>query len=77
VGHRLPVLKPRELVALLERLGFHERDLKATSHRRFVHPDGRRTTVPVHPGRDVGRGLLRKILKDISISPQDLDELLK
>ncbi|HQT95020.1 MAG TPA: NADH-quinone oxidoreductase subunit M [Thermoanaerobaculaceae bacterium] len=31
MSHRLPVLKPRELPALLERLGFHERPLTAYS----------------------------------------------
>lgn len=76
MSHRLPVLKPRELTALLERLGFHERPLTATSHRRFVHPDGRRTTVPIHPGQDIGRGLLRRILKDIALSPDELAKLL-
>lgn len=73
---QLPILKPREVIALLERLGFHERPLGATSHRRFVHPDGRRTTVPVHAGRDIGRGLLRKILRDISLTADELNKLL-
>jgi predicted RNA binding protein YcfA (HicA-like mRNA interferase family) len=44
------------------------------SHSQYEHPDGRRTTVPVHKGRDIGPGLLRKILRDIEI---DVDELRK
>jgi predicted RNA binding protein YcfA (HicA-like mRNA interferase family) len=71
------VLKPRELIALLESLGFVERPLTATSHRRFVHPDGRRTTVPIHPGQDIGRGLLRRILRDIALRPDQLARLLR
>jgi len=76
VGDRLPVVKPRELIAVLERLGFRHRPLGATSHRRYVHADGRRTTVPMHRGQDVGRGLLRKILKDIDLSPEEFIKLL-
>ena len=73
---RLPIITGRELIAVLLRLGFQEGPLKATSHRRYVHPDGRRTTVPLHPGQDIGRGLLRKIPKDLEVTPQDFKKLL-
>ena len=67
----LPVLKPRELVSALERMFRLLRKSKG-SHWQFEHPDGRRTTVPMHRGHDLGPGLLRKILRDIEI---DVDEL--
>jgi len=73
---RLSVLTTRQLIMILERLGFKHRKLKATSYRRYVHPDGRRTTIPIHPGQDIGRGLLRKILKDIELSPEEFMKLL-
>jgi len=65
-----PVLKPREVVALLERLGFTEVRQRG-SHRQFRHPDGRGTTVPFHPGRDISPTLLRQIAKDIGLSLDD------
>lgn len=34
------------------------------SHVRLRHEDGRVTTVPSHSGQDIGKGLLRKILRD-------------
>ena len=40
------------------------------SHVFFENPDGRTTVVPNHPGEDIGRGMIRKICKDIDI---DLD----
>jgi predicted RNA binding protein YcfA (HicA-like mRNA interferase family) len=43
-------MKAREVIALLRRAGFVE-DHQVGSHKTFLHPDGRRTTVPVHPGR--------------------------
>ena len=68
----LPVLKAEELVAALKRNGFIAARQKG-SHLRMKHPDGRVTSIPVHQGQDIGRGLLRKILRDIELS---IDQLL-
>jgi len=68
----LPILKPREIVALLTALGFSEIRQRG-SHKQFRHPDGRGTTVPFHAGRDVSPILLRQIAKDIGLT---VDELL-
>jgi predicted RNA binding protein YcfA (HicA-like mRNA interferase family) len=57
---KLPVVNPREVVALLEALGFEEARQKG-SHKQFRHPDGRCTTVSFHPGRDMSPILLRQI----------------
>jgi predicted RNA binding protein YcfA (HicA-like mRNA interferase family) len=35
------------------------------------------TTVPVHAGQVVGRGLLRKILRDVDLSVEALVDLLR
>jgi predicted RNA binding protein YcfA (HicA-like mRNA interferase family) len=32
--------------------------------------------VPYHKGEDIGRGLLRQILKEIEISPEEFKKLL-
>ena len=37
------------------------------SHVQLRHVDGRRTTVPMHKGRDIAPGLLRKITSDIGL----------
>ncbi|MBC7260227.1 MAG: type II toxin-antitoxin system HicA family toxin [Chloroflexi bacterium] len=70
---KCPVLKPREVAAILENLGFVEVRRKG-SHRQYRHPDGRCTTVPFHTGRDVSPILLRQIAKDIGLT---VEELLK
>lgn len=69
----LPVLKPQEVVRLLERQGFVESRQRG-SHKQFRHPDGRATTVPFHQGRDISPVLLRKIAQDIGVVPEDLLE---
>ena len=66
-----PILKPREVVVLLERLGFHEVRQRG-SHKQFRHPDGRVTTVPFHPGRDIAPTLLRQIARDVGLSIEEL-----
>lgn len=66
----LPVLKPREVVRILETLGFAEVRQRG-SHRQFRHADGRGTTVPFHPGRDISPVLLRQIAKDIGMTAQE------
>jgi len=61
----IPVLKPREVIAILAALGFEEVRQRG-SHKQFRHADGRRTTVPVHGGRDLSPVLLRRIARDVA-----------
>ncbi len=67
---QIPILKPQEVITILNRLGFIE-VRQAGSHKQFRHSDGRGTTVPMHQGRDISPVLLRKIAKDIGLSPQE------
>ena len=71
-----PLISARVLIRALRRLGFCETRSRG-SHRRFVHPDGRKTTVPVHKGRDIPRGLLRQIVTiDVGMDMGQFLELL-
>ena len=70
---KLPALRPCEVAAILERLGFVEVRQRG-SHRQYRHPDGRGATVPFHEGRDILPILLRPIAKDIS---EPVEELLR
>ncbi len=67
---KFPVLKPREVVAILEKLGFTEVRHKG-SHKQYRHFDGRVTTVSFHPGRDISPILLRRIAGDIGITIEE------
>lgn len=74
---RLKLLSPAELIKVLEKLGF-QRTRQKGSHARFIHPDGRKTTVPVHSGRDIGPGLLNKIIKqDLLMTRDEFEKLLE
>jgi predicted RNA binding protein YcfA (HicA-like mRNA interferase family) len=67
---KVPVLKPREVVALLNGLGFTCVRQRG-SHMQFRHADGRATTVPDHGGRDISPSLLRKIARDIGVTVEE------
>jgi len=59
----LPILSGKELISLLQKLGFDIIRIKG-SHYRLKHNDGRVTTVPLHGNRDLPKGLLDSIIKD-------------
>ncbi|MDD2338891.1 MAG: type II toxin-antitoxin system HicA family toxin [Methanosarcina sp.] len=62
----LPV-SGKEMCKILEMLGF-QMVHQVGSHVRYVHPDGRKTVVPVHGNEDLGTGLIKEILKQSRIS---------
>lgn len=70
---RLPALSAREIILVLERNGFNLAR-QSGSHAIFYHDDGRRTTVPIHGKRSLGRGLLRQIMRDTNLTVADLAE---
>jgi len=65
--NRLRPLRADEVLQALQRAGFMILRQRG-SHIRLKHPDGRVVTVPVHSGHEIGRGLLRKILRDAEFS---------
>jgi predicted RNA binding protein YcfA (HicA-like mRNA interferase family) len=67
----IPVLKPLDVVRILETLEFVEVRQKG-SHKQFRHLDGLGTTVPFHKGRDISPTLLRKIASDIGLSIEEM-----
>ena len=71
---RLSILSPAQMAKLLRHLGFVLARQKG-SHAYFRHPDGRATVVPMHRGEDLGRGLLRAILRDIELSPEQYEKI--
>ena len=68
---KIPLINAKELAKVLKKLGF-EFKRQEGSHMFFEHSDGRTTVIPNHPGEDIDRGLLNKIIKhDIQISREE------
>ena len=71
MSSRLPALTARHVLAILSRHGFQP-VRQSGSHVVLSHPDGRFATVPMHKGRDLGKGLLRRIMRDANLTVDDL-----
>jgi len=69
-------LPARKLVKILNKIGF-EIVRQRGSHLILKHPDGRLTVIPVHPGEQIGRGLLSKVLKDAKLTREEFLKLLE
>lgn len=65
-------LPARRVIRALRSLGFVELRRRG-SHVVMGHADGRRIVVPMHSREDIGRGLLRKIIRE---SGADTDDFL-
>lgn len=73
---KLPVLKTRALIRALERIGFYKHH-QVGSHAQFKHPDGRRTTVYIHEGKDIGKKTLKGIIIDVGMTVDEFIAMLK
>lgn len=73
---RLPMVDFKTMENILLRSGFEPVRQKG-SHVFYRHADGRATTVPNHPGRDLARPLIREILREIEMTPERFREAVK
>ena len=74
---KLPLLTANELAKIIKKVGF-EFKRQEGSHMFFEHSDGRTTVIPNHPGEEIDRGLLNKIVKhDLKISREGFLKLVK
>lgn len=65
----------KKVIKALEDLGFVQIRQKG-SHLFMQHPDGRTTVIPIHAGKDIGKGMLRKIINDVKISRDEWINLI-
>ncbi|MEE8423940.1 MAG: type II toxin-antitoxin system HicA family toxin [Thermodesulfobacteriota bacterium] len=71
---KLKPLSSNKVIKTLEKMRFQKVRQKG-SHIFMRHPDGRTTLVPVHKGEDIGRGLLRKIMRDVKTKREEFLKL--
>jgi predicted RNA binding protein YcfA (HicA-like mRNA interferase family) len=69
---QLPVLKGREIIVTLSKIGYTQVRQRG-SHIRLECPGRKSITVPNHI---VGRGLLRKILRDTRLTVEEFLKLM-
>ncbi len=71
---RLRMVSGDELVRILDRVGFIW-DYTQGSHMILLNPDGLRVSVPRH--RELGRGLLRALIRDAGLTREEFWELYR
>ena len=73
---KIPAVKAKDLIRIVERSGFVFRRQKG-SHAIFVREsDKSRVVIPVHPGRDIKPKTLAGILEDMKLSRDEFLNLL-
>jgi predicted RNA binding protein YcfA (HicA-like mRNA interferase family) len=73
---RIPIVNFKTMDRVLRSLGFEQTRQKG-SHVFYRHPAGRTTTVPNHPSRDIAIPLLREILREIELTPDEFRKALE
>ena len=71
---RLPVLSGDDFVRVMRKIGYIW-DHTEGSHMILLHPSRRRLSVPRH--KELGRGLLRALIRDIGLSKEEFIRLLQ
>ncbi len=73
---KFPSLIARQFIKVLHKIGFQENRQKG-SHLILVNPKTSQIiTVPIHKGKDLGKGTILGILKDIKITKDEFLNLL-
>ena len=72
---RLPIVNFKTMEKVLFSVGFQAVRQKG-SHIFYRHPDGRTTTLPNDPGRDIARPLIREIMREIEMTPEEFRKTL-
>jgi predicted RNA binding protein YcfA (HicA-like mRNA interferase family) len=72
---RLPRVTAREIIAALEKKGFLLAR-QSGSHKIYKDGAGKRVTVPFHAQKVLHPKLLRSIMRDAGIGPEELESLL-
>lgn len=70
----MPSATARQFQAIAARLGF-KKSRTTGSHERWMHPDGRAVTIPLHGGIEIGPPLFFKIVRQLGVTPEEFQKL--
>lgn len=73
---KIKPLPAKKVIRALEKIGFKQIRQKG-GHLFMRHPDGRTTLITVHPGEDIGKGMIRKIISDAELTRDEWLELIE
>lgn len=74
---RFPVLTSKEIIRVLNKIGFVFLRQSGSSHAIYKrYEDNRRTVIPVHSGVNIKRRTLKSILNDAGLTIEELKKIL-
>jgi len=71
MSSKQPVVNAKMLIKALEKNDFYFAR-QSGSHAIYVNAKGIKVTVPIHGKKDIGKGLLKQILKDTGLNFEDI-----
>jgi predicted RNA binding protein YcfA (HicA-like mRNA interferase family) len=71
---RLPLISGDDFIKAVHKIGYIW-DHTEGSHMILLHPSGHRLSVPRH--KELGRGLLRSLIRDAGLSREEFIRLLQ
>ncbi len=75
MSDKLPILKSEEILRMLFKLGFQPKRKKG-SH--LILSKGKELViVPIHKGRDIPKGTLKKIIKQTGLNKKEFLKILR
>jgi predicted RNA binding protein YcfA (HicA-like mRNA interferase family) len=72
---KLPRVTARQMATVVERLGF-SLTRQSGSHQIYKNPAGKRATIPFHAAKILHPKVLKNIMRDAELSPDELEKLL-
>ena len=75
MGEKLPRIKARDIIKILEKKGF-VLVRQSGSHKIYRNKKGKRITVPYHSNKILHPKILKNIMRDAEISIEELRKLL-
>jgi predicted RNA binding protein YcfA (HicA-like mRNA interferase family) len=76
MSEKLPRITATEAIKVLERAGFSF-SRQSGSHKIYKNKEGKRATVPYHPGKILHPKVLKSILRDSDLTIEKFKELMK
>ncbi|MDI6631414.1 MAG: type II toxin-antitoxin system HicA family toxin [Bacillota bacterium] len=76
MSRKLPVVTAKEVVRVVERMGFVFDRQKGSHAVYYRHRDKRRVIIPVHIGKEIKPRTLSGIIKDMGLTVEEFRKLL-
>ena len=74
---RFPDVTSKQIIKVVEKMGFRFKRQSGTSHAIYFRDvDRRRTTIPIHGNKSIKRKTIKSICRDIEITIDELRDLL-